>query len=181
MEIVSLLLVNVDSTMNATFRQLTNKDTYFKKHVRFAQSVGLPLYLHCRGDGAFEHMKIILDDCGYNGRAFVHCFTGGKDEAVEWISRGFYIGITGWISSRNKHRNGDLNDAMRSGAIPLNKVLVETDAPFLSCNNHRDSHPIQTGKLIDILAKIYKRDYDAVGRQIYMNSMSFLWKNGMEE
>ncbi len=84
------------------------------------------MYLHCRN--AFDDMIMILKDYNYyNG--IVHCFTGNADEAKVFIDLGFYIGITGFIF--DKRRNAATVNALKS--IPIDKILVETDAPWMPC------------------------------------------------
>ena len=62
---------------------------------------------------------------GFGGVA--HCFTGGPEEAESYLELGLYIGITGWIC--DERRNQDLLDAI--SVLPLERVLVETDSPYL--------------------------------------------------
>jgi TatD DNase family protein len=63
-----------------------------------------------------------------------HCFTGGPDEMRDYLDRGLYIGITGWICDERR------GDALRAAArfLPLDRVMIETDAPYLL---PRDLHP----------------------------------------
>ena len=57
----------------------------------------------------------------------VHCFTGSRVDLERYIEAGYYIGITGWVCDRR--RGEELRSLVCE--IPLNKLLVETDAPFL--------------------------------------------------
>ena len=61
----------------------------------------------------------------------VHCFTGNKQTLDKYLSMGFHIGITGWIC--DERRAGELREAVRM--IPLDRILVETDAPYLTPRN----------------------------------------------
>ena len=58
----------------------------------------------------------------------VHCFTGTKEEAKTYLDLGFYLGITGWVC--DERRGQHLRDVVRQ--IPLDKLMIETDAPFLT-------------------------------------------------
>ena len=60
-------------------------------------------------------------------RVVVHCFTGTPDECRQWIDRGAYIGITGIVTYKNA---GDVREA--ACLVPVGRLLVETDAPYLS-------------------------------------------------
>ena len=65
------------------------------------------------------------------GRSVVHCFTGDKKTLDQYLSMGFAIGITGWICDDRRARA--LREAVK--LIPLDRVLIETDAPYLTPRN----------------------------------------------
>ena len=71
---------------------------------------------------------------GRIGRAVVHCFTGERAELVDYLDRGFYVGITGWIC--DERRGQHLRELVK--LIPADRLLIETDAPYLL---PRDLHP----------------------------------------
>ena len=60
-------------------------------------------------------------------RAVAHCFTGESESLREFVAMGLYIGITGWIC--DERRGLDLQETVQ--AIPLDRLLIETDAPYL--------------------------------------------------
>ena len=64
----------------------------------------------------------------------VHCFTGSRDELRAYLALGCYIGITGWIC--DERRGGALRSAVKD--IPLDRLMIETDAPFLLPRNLRE-------------------------------------------
>ena len=98
--------------------------TAFKKQLGIAEETGLPLFLHQRD--AHEDFIAILRTAEIKA-AVVHCFTGCRDELNAYLELDLYIGITGWICDerRGRHLEGLL------GTIPLDRLLVETDAPYL--------------------------------------------------
>ena len=61
-------------------------------------------------------------------RSVVHCYTGNKEVAEKLVDMGFHIGITGWIC--DERRAGDLREAVKF--IPPERILLETDAPYLT-------------------------------------------------
>lgn len=102
----------------------------FEEHIKLAIKYKLPLYIHERD--AFKDTINILrkykKNLDENKIKFViHCFTGTKDEAKEYIDLGAYIGISGWLT--DKRRNKDLLEAI--SVIPKNKVMIETYSPHL--------------------------------------------------
>lgn len=105
----------------------------FEAQLEIAASYQKPLFLHCRD--AHEDFLRILDRQRSLPPAIVHCFTGSADEAQAYLERGFCIGITGWVADPS--RGGSLRDALRF--IPPDRVLFETDAPYLPPSNRPGS------------------------------------------
>lgn len=136
----------------------------FRRQIIIAKNFNKPLYLHCR-DAFDDFVKIIEENGYYNG--VIHCFTGTSSQAKKFIEMGFYIGITGWLF--DKRRNNDLILALNH--IPTNRILVETDAPWLSIQKGRDSYPTDTGEIVMKIAKIKNIDPIILGKQIYQNSL----------
>lgn len=100
----------------------------FKKQIEIANEFNKPLYMHDRD--ASHDMYPILKEAKErypNLKGIIHCFTGKVTYMKKYIELGFYIGITGWIC--DEKRNKDLVEAVKN--LPLNKVILETDAPWL--------------------------------------------------
>lgn len=98
----------------------------FEKQIQIAEETSMPLLLHQRE--AHKDFLSILDL--YKGRinhAVVHCFTGDKSQLFNYLDRGFYIGITGWICDETRGRH--LHDLV--SLIPSDRLMIETDAPYL--------------------------------------------------
>jgi TatD DNase family protein len=99
---------------------------WFEKQALLAEELGLPLFLHERD--AFEDFVSILGEHRKNlSGMVVHCFTGTERELESYLDLGCYIGITGWICDerRGKHLGTLI------GRIPPDRLMIETDAPFL--------------------------------------------------
>eukprot|EP00984_Skeletonema_dohrnii_P009797 scaffold3771_cov110-Skeletonema_dohrnii-CCMP3373.AAC.1 len=103
--------------------------------VKLAVELNMPLFLHERE--AHNELVKVLDEAeaGSLPPIVVHCFTGTKVEAMEYIQRGYYIGFTGTICK--KERGAPLREMLTS--IPLERVMVETDAPFMGFKKGRKS------------------------------------------
>jgi len=87
----------------------------------------MPLFLHQRD--AFEPWFTVLKPYLDKIPAMVaHCFTGSKAELTQCIAADMYIGITGWLC--DERRGQDLRDIV--SLIPANRLLIETDAPYLT-------------------------------------------------
>jgi TatD DNase family protein len=97
----------------------------FKTQIGWAREMDLPLVIHARD--SFSEIFDILEEAGTEGlRGVFHSFTGGPEELEKALSFGFMIGINGIVT----FRNSDLGEVVR--AVPVNRLLLETDAPFLA-------------------------------------------------
>lgn len=111
------------------YRNLSPKDrqeSLFKSHIELAHKLNLPLVIHCRN--AFEEVLKILDVEAIPRRGvMVHCFSGGYVEAEEFLKRGFFLSFAGNLTYPNAERLREV-----ALMVPEDKVLLETDAPFLA-------------------------------------------------
>lgn len=112
------------------FSSKENQAICLEKHIVLAEKLDKPLFLHERcAAGDFAQMfKNHQDICA---KSVVHCFTGDIATLDRYLSMGFSIGITGWIC--DERRGKELRDAVH--IIPLDRILVETDAPYLTPKN----------------------------------------------
>jgi TatD DNase family protein len=98
----------------------------FERQLQIAADTGRPLFLHQR-DAHDDFVAIMRGFEGRIGPAVVHCFTGGRRELFECLDHDWHIGITGWLC--DERRGAHLRELVAS--IPANRLLVETDAPYL--------------------------------------------------
>lgn len=99
---------------------------WFEKQVELAEKLDMPLFLHDR-ESYDDFAKILRKHKKMAKQSVVHCFTGTKYEAEDYLDLSCYIGITGWIC--DERRNSDLLKAIK--VIPPEKLMIETDGPFL--------------------------------------------------
>jgi TatD DNase family protein len=98
----------------------------FEEQIQLASQLSKPLFLHQRD--AFKTWFNALSPFIDQVPAMVaHCFTGSKEELVKCVDAGMYIGITGWVC--DERRGVSLQEIIN--LIPLERLLVETDAPYL--------------------------------------------------
>lgn len=112
------------------FSTRENQIRCLEKHIVLAERLGKPLFLHERS-AAEEFVKRFKKHPDICKRSVVHCFTGDKKTLEQYLSMGFSIGITGWIC--DDRRAGELRRAVK--LIPLDRILIETDAPYLTPRN----------------------------------------------
>ena len=99
----------------------------FQAHIEAARNTGLPLVVHTRDaeDDTAEMLTRAVDEGGVAG--VLHCFTGSAELARKALDLGFYISLSGIVTFKNAT---DLQETAKT--IPADRLLVETDAPFLA-------------------------------------------------
>ena len=103
----------------------------FARTVALARAVGLPLIVHVREAHPEAAAILHAEGAGAVG-GVIHCFTGDRDDARRYLDLGFAISMAGIVTFKNAEA---LRDAVRT--VPLDRLLVETDAPYLAPVPHR--------------------------------------------
>jgi TatD DNase family protein len=121
------------------FEEIKNRQKDgFIKQLEFASKNNLPIILHLRGskdnhndafEDALDILKLHITRYPLLITGIVHCFTADRKIAQKFLDLGFYIGFTGIITFKNKNV-AEIKEVVKS--TPLDKILVETDAPYLS-------------------------------------------------
>jgi TatD DNase family protein len=99
----------------------------FIQHIRLARKYGLPLLIHTR-NSVDDAIGVLKDEKFYRG--VFHCFSGTQDQARQIINLGFYLGFGGVLTFSKQTR-----EVFR--VLPWERILLETDAPFLPPQGHR--------------------------------------------
>ncbi|MDB5522134.1 MAG: hypothetical protein JWQ82_1731 [Tardiphaga sp.] len=138
----------------------------FRAHIAAARATGLPLVIHTREADA-DCARILKDEMG-QGRfgAVLHCYTGGRDLALTAIELGCYIGFTGILTFKKSQELRDL-----AADLPADRILVETDAPFLAPGKNRGkrNEPSFVVETARVLAETRGVSFDALARQTTEN------------
>jgi TatD DNase family protein len=104
----------------------------FRAHIDAARETQLPLIVHTR-DAEDDTYAILADEMGKGAfPALIHCFTGTRGFADQVLALGLYVSISGIVTFKNAR---DLQDTAK--AIPIDRLLIETDSPFLAPVPHR--------------------------------------------
>lgn len=104
----------------------------FRTHIDAARETGLPLVIHTR-DADKDCAAILEEEMGKGAfPALLHCFTSSRELAETAVALGLYISFSGVVTFRN---SAELRETAK--AVPLERMLVETDAPFLAPVPHR--------------------------------------------
>jgi TatD DNase family protein len=103
----------------------------FRRHIRAARACGKPLIIHTR-DAAADTISIMREEGAGQARGVMHCFTESWETAAAALDLGFYISFSGIVTFKNARA---LKDVARQ--VPMERMLVETDAPYLAPVPHR--------------------------------------------
>ncbi|HEY5722793.1 MAG TPA: TatD family hydrolase [Allosphingosinicella sp.] len=104
----------------------------FRAHIAAARETGLPIIVHTR-DAEEDSAAILTEEMGKGAyKGVIHCFTASADFARAALDLGFYISISGIVTFKNAK---DLQETAR--ALPADRLLIETDSPFLAPVPHR--------------------------------------------
>ena len=98
----------------------------FVRQLETAQALGKPVILHIR-DAHGDALELLRARRGRLPRGVVHCYSGSWESAQEYISLGMMISFTGSVTFKNAVRLADVSDK-----IPLDRLMIETDSPYMS-------------------------------------------------
>jgi TatD DNase family protein len=98
--------------------------TSFARHLELARELDLPVVVHCRD--ADDDLIALLAEAGQGTRGVLHCFAGGRALLEAGLAAGWYVSFAGLVTFRSY----DAAELLR--AVPLERILVETDSPYLA-------------------------------------------------
>ncbi|MGQ0613879.1 MAG: TatD family hydrolase, partial [Planctomycetaceae bacterium] len=139
----------------------------FRAQIGLARQMALPYIVHCR-DAEEDLLDLLLEE-GYP-RGVVHCFSGTRDQAARLVAAGMRLSFCGNVSYP---RNSALREAVH--AVPLDRLLLETDAPFLPPQGRRGgrNEPAFVVETATLLAGIYGVTPEELARRTTANARRF--------
>ncbi len=142
--IIAIGETGIDLYWDKTFH--TEQEKVFKTQIGWAKALNLPLVIHARD--SFPEIFRVLDEVGTMGlRGVFHSFTGSATDLARALTYDFMIGINGIVT----FKNSNLGEVVQS--IPQDRLLLETDAPFLAPVPFRGKRN-ESSYLLNIAAKI---------------------------
>jgi TatD DNase family protein len=144
----------------------------FGEEIALAKELNLPLILHLRpsswnSDDAYEDCFNILKNAG--ARGVLHCYAGKLETAKKFLDLGYYLGFTGIITFPPQKVAPILETLAYA---PLDKILSETDAPYLSPAPYRGkrNEPAYVKYVVEKIAEIKGMDQENVARELFKNA-----------
>lgn len=140
--------------------------TAFRRFIALARRAGLPIVSHIR-DAHADAQAILREESAADVGGVIHCFTGGVDDARGYIDMGQHLSFSGIVTFKNA---GEIRDAARFA--PLDRILVETDAPYLAPIPHRGrrNEPAYLVETLKLLADLKGVDFASAARATAANA-----------
>lgn len=142
----------------------------FKQHLELAKELNKPVIFHCRKayDDLLNELQatcLAARRASYKLQAVLHCFMGKKGQAQQFLDMGFYLGFNGLITYCR-----DYDKVIKN--TPLEKILVETDCPYLAPVPHRGkrNEPLYVKYVAEKIAEIKGVGFEKVAQQTTKNA-----------
>ncbi len=154
--VIAIGEIGIDLYWDKTYAR--EQGEVFRTQIRWAKESDLPIVIHARE--SFREIFSVLDQEGTSGLSGVfHSFTGTREELDQALSYGFMIGINGIVTFKNSGLAGLVP------MIPVEKILLETDAPFLAPAPYRGKRN-ESSFLVNVaqrVAEIYNFTIEEIG------------------
>ncbi|MCC6849155.1 MAG: TatD family hydrolase [Deltaproteobacteria bacterium] len=139
---------------------------HLRRFVREAGRVGLPLVIHCR-DAFPDLLRILAEEDAGSVGGVIHCFSGTPAEAEACLALGFALSFSGIVTFKTADR---LREVVR--LVPRDRILVETDAPFLAPLPHRGkrNEPALVRQVVEEVARVRALDVSEAARLTVANT-----------
>lgn len=138
---------------------------WFIRQLELARELELPVIIHSR-DAAEDTLKI-MKEYAQGLRGVIHCFSYSKELAEEYVKMGFYIGVGGVVTFKNGKKLKEVVEA-----IPLERILTETDCPYLAPEPYRGKRncSLYIPQIVQEIANIKGVTYEEVVAQTEQNA-----------
>ncbi|MCB9547233.1 MAG: TatD family hydrolase [Myxococcales bacterium] len=148
------------------FSDRGRQQALFRRHLQLCGAVGRPVVVHIRD--AFDDAWALVAEEGLPAGGVVHCFTGGPAECERALALGFHVSLSGVVTFRNAK---PLREAVT--LIPPDRLLIETDAPFLAPVPHRGkrNEPSFVVHTAQEVAALRGETFEAVAAQTRANTI----------
>jgi TatD DNase family protein len=163
-KVVALGEMGLDFFRNHSSRE--DQIRAFRAQLDLAKSVNLPVIIHDR-DAHEETLSILEEEKADLNGGVIHCFSGDAEMAFKCIDMGFYISIPGTVTFKNAKKQIEV---VRK--IPIEKILIETDCPFLAPVPYRGkrNEPLYVKYVAEEIAKIKNMQLEDVARITVLNT-----------
>lgn len=162
-KIVAIGEIGLDYYWDKSFNDLQKE--IFIKQIELANELNLPIDIHDRE--AHKDTFDIIKEYNKNSKVVMHCFSGSLEFAKECIKEGWYLALGGVVTFKNAVKMKEV-----ATAIPLERLLLETDCPYLTPVPHRgeENQPAYVKFVAEEIAKLREISFDEVANQTTKNA-----------
>ena len=154
---------------NRMYSPRMDQEKWFIRQLEIADALGLPMIFHER-DSNGRFLEILKGHLKKEQVGVIHCFSGTSAELQSYLHLGFYIGVTGIVTQ--KERGANLRKMIPQ--IPAERLLVETDAPYLTPvpekKHTRRNEPAFVKSVLLKIAQVRNEDPDQLAEIIWENT-----------
>ncbi len=140
---------------------------HFRLEISLAKSLGLPVIVHSR-EAKEDTLQILKEENAGTTGGVLHCFSGDMEMAEKAMEMGLYISFSGIITFKNAK---EILDIVK--AVPLDRILIETDAPFLTPHPHRGkrNEPAYVRYIAEKIAEIKGLSMEDMEKTVMSNAV----------
>lgn len=138
----------------------------FRRQIRLAKKVKLPIVIHNR-DATQDIVDILKEEKAADVGGIMHCFSGSAETALECVKMNFYISLGGPVTFKNAKKPKEV-----AQAVPLDKLLIETDCPYLAPHPYRGkrNEPAYVKLVAEEIAALKNVSYEEVAEATMRNA-----------
>lgn len=166
-KVVAIGEIGLDYHMENPDKELQRK--WFRRQIRLAKELDLPIMVHAR-EADRETMDILKEEEAFTQKVYIHCFSGSKEMGLEYVKLGAVLGIDGPVTFKNNRKTCEVVEA-----VPIENILIETDAPYLTPVPHRGekNNPAYVEFVARKIAELKGMDYEDVARITNENARKY--------
>ncbi|OES44051.1 TatD family hydrolase [Domibacillus iocasae] len=138
----------------------------FRRQIRLAKKVKLPIVIHNR-EATQDIVDILKEESAGEVGGIMHCFSGSAETALECVKMNFYISLGGPVTFKNAKKPKEVAEA-----VPLDKLLIETDCPYLAPHPYRGkrNEPAYVKLVAEEIAALKDLSYEEVADATMKNA-----------
>ena len=142
---------------------------WFRKQIQMAREVNLPIIIHDR-EAHEETMNILKEEGAFEGKVLMHCYSGSTEMAKQYVKLGAMLSIPGTITYKNAKKQVEVVKS-----IPLENLLIETDAPYLTPEPFRGkrNEPSYLKYTAEKIAEILEMNFGELAKATNENARRF--------
>jgi TatD DNase family protein len=164
-KVVAIGEIGLDYYWNVAPREVQQE--WLRRQIELAAELRLPVVIHNR-DATADTVSLLEETCPGRVTGVMHCFTGSYEIAQRCIKIGFFISYGGPVTFKNAH-----NVRETAARIPLDRLVVETDSPYLTPHPYRGkrNEPARVRLVAEKLAELHGRTVEEIEEITYANAL----------